>query len=303
VSDVAAGQCPRGDAVFLDHNGHFVPDMAAAATALQRLGFTLTPYALHTATTDPDRPSQPSGTANRCIMLGEGYLEILCAVGDTPLAQQLKAACARYTGLHLLAFSAADATVRQRRLTTAGFAMQPVVHLTRAVDDGVLEFSVVRPQPGQMPEGRVQFLSHGTPELLWRPALTAHPNRAAALCDVVLASADADEAAARFGRFLGADPAPRDGGWHIALARGGLTILSAGALKAALPGIAIPDLPFLAATALRSDDLAATRAHLAANGIACTAAGPGALRTAMLPELGSTFVFTEGDAPPPWLRA
>ena len=64
-------QLPQGEEIFLDHHGHFVPDMDAASEALERLGFQLTPYTAHTMRTAPDEEPKPSGTGNRCIMLRE----------------------------------------------------------------------------------------------------------------------------------------------------------------------------------------------------------------------------------------
>ena len=74
---------PRADGIVLDHLAHWVPDMTLAAEDLQRLGFTLTPYTEHTHSPAPDAPVEPAGTANQCIMLREGYLEILTATADT----------------------------------------------------------------------------------------------------------------------------------------------------------------------------------------------------------------------------
>ncbi len=295
-------QLPQGNEVFLDHHGHFVPDMDAASAALTRLGFRLTPYTEHSLTIDPDLPPQPSGTANRCIMLRESYIEVLSAVGDAPMARQLRDAIARYTGLHLLAFTAADAAAEHARLSDLGFALQPLVHLSRAAEGESLRFSVVRLDPGQaMKEGRIQFLTHETPDLLWRKELLLHPNRVVAMREVVLASADPDEAALRFGRYLGRPANPAPGGWHIALARGGLTILSAPALEKSLPGIVIPALPFIAASTLISDDIAATAAYLQTVDIAFIRCAPGVLRAEVLPALGSTMIFMERGGRAPWL--
>ena len=61
-------QLPQGDQIFLDHHGHFVPDMDAASEALEQLGFQLTPYTAHTMRTAPNEEPKPSGTGNRCIM-------------------------------------------------------------------------------------------------------------------------------------------------------------------------------------------------------------------------------------------
>ena len=294
-------QLPQGDEIFLDHHGHFVPDMDAASEALERLGFRLTPYAAHTMRTAPDEEPRPSGTGNRCIMLRESYIEVLCAVGDAPTAQQLRAALDRYTGIHLMAFTTPDAEAHRARLTAAGFDMQPLVHLTREVDGGTLRFSVVRMIHGQMAEGRIQFLQHNTPDLLWREELMDHPNRVVSMTDVAMASADTQEAADRFGRYLGLVPAACEGGWRFYLGRGSLTILSAKALEAALPGTAIPDLPFIGAYCLRSEDLAATQSLLNGNGIEMQEVAPDAIRVEPLPALGSTMIFTQGDARAPWM--
>jgi len=294
-------QLPQGDEIFLDHHGHFVPDMDAASEALERLGFRLTPYAAHTMRTSPDEEPKPSGTGNRCIMLRESYIEVLCAVGDAPMAQQLRAAVDRYTGIHLMAFTTPDAEAHHARLAAAGFDMQPLVHLTREVDGGTLRFSVVRMIHGQMAEGRIQFLQHNTPDLLWREELMNHPNKVVSMTDVAMASADIPEAKARFERYLGLTPSECEGGWRFKFGRGSLTIFSPGALQAALPGIAIPDLPFIGAYSLRSEDLAVTKALLNGNGIETQEIAQDTIRVEPLPALGSTMIFTQGDAKAPWM--
>jgi hypothetical protein len=294
-------QLPQGDEIFLDHHGHFVPDMDAASNALEQLGFQLTPYTAHTMRTSPDEEPKPSGTGNRCIMLRESYIEVLCAVGDAPMAQQLREAVGRYTGIHLMAFTTPDAETHHARLGAAGFDMQPLVHLTRQVEGGTLRFSVVRMIHGQMAEGRIQFLQHNTPDLLWREELMHHPNKVVSMTDVAMASADPEEAVNRFQRYLGLVPAACEGGWRFTLGRGSLTILTAGAFRTALPGADIPDLPFIGAYSLRSEDLATTKAVLNGNGIETREIAPDTVRVEPLPALGSTMIFTQGDAKAPWM--
>ena len=70
-------QLPPAGAVFLDHVAHFVPEMDAAATALERCGFRLTPFTVQTNRVNEE--AVPAGTGNRCAMLRQGYLEILTA--------------------------------------------------------------------------------------------------------------------------------------------------------------------------------------------------------------------------------
>ena len=304
---MAPPPAPRG--LSLDHAGLFVPDMDAAGAALEAMGFTLTPFTpQQTAAAEPGRPPAPAGTANRCVMLAGGYIEVLTALSDaTPVARQLRAALARYTGLHLIAFGTADAAAEHRRLAEAGFAPLPLVPLERPVvteggGEGVARFAVVRVPPGAMAEGRIQFVQQRTPELVWQLRFLGHRNRAAALVDVLLCVEDPGEAAARFARFTGRPAAPvGTRHWRLATVRGHLTFMDPATLAEALPGVHARMLPWIAALALASGDLAATRDALAAGGVAYRDASPGIVRVDSPPAaLGATFLFSALDAPSLW---
>src|SRR5215469_6472102 len=102
-------QLPSPGQVFLDHTAFFVPAMEAAADALERCGFRLTRFTIQTNREGDN--TVPSGTGNRCAMLKNGYLELLTATSDTPLAAQLRERIVDHPGLHLAAFATADAAV------------------------------------------------------------------------------------------------------------------------------------------------------------------------------------------------
>src|SRR5580700_3614538 len=100
-------QLPGPGEVFLDHTAFFVPAIEDAAAALKRCGFRLTPF---TAQTNRDgERTVLSGAGNRCAMFRNGYIELLTATSETPLAAQLRERVADHVGLHLAAFSTADA--------------------------------------------------------------------------------------------------------------------------------------------------------------------------------------------------
>lgn len=263
-------QLPEADQTFLDHVGFFVADIQAAEATFQRIGFTLTPVNIHYHA-GADGALVRSGTANRLAVLRRGYLEVLAAVADTPLADQLTTALARYAGLHLLAFTHADVASREARLLAAGFDLQPTVKLRRPVQtpagDRTLHVTVVRAQPGVFPEGRVQLLTHETPELIWQPGADRHPNRADALTDVLLVCEDARAKAERFARFTGGCLAPEEDHWVVSLDRGRLSFATPQAAGRLLPAFAPPALPYTAALAIASADLGCTRAALADRGV------------------------------------
>jgi hypothetical protein len=242
-------QLPESGQIFLDHVAHFVPAMGAAADALERCGFRLTPFTVQTNQVSGN--SVPAGTGNRCAMLRRGYIEILAAAGDTPLAHQLTERLAHHIGLHLAAFSTADAADEHRRLAAAGFPVLPLVDMRRPVATGDGEkwaqFSIARVAPGVMPEGRVQFLTHHTEGLVWREPFLDHPNGARALAALWIAAAKPTEPAERFARFLGR-PISREGEvCTITLGRGAVRAATPEFLERELGVEPGPPLPYLVA--------------------------------------------------------
>ncbi|MBO0752103.1 MAG: AMP-binding protein, partial [Bradyrhizobiaceae bacterium] len=161
----ACRRLPVNHEIFLDHVAHFVSDLEGASRALVRAGFAPTPASVQ-AHPGPAGAPQPTGTGNVTCMLEQGYLEVLFKTSDTPLSRELDAALARYRGVHLAAFAVSDAAAMHARLREAGFQMRPLVNMQRPVTtaggDAIAAFSVVRLAPGEMPEGRIQALTHHT---------------------------------------------------------------------------------------------------------------------------------------------
>jgi hypothetical protein len=297
-------ELPSGDAVFLDHLAHWVPDIHAACARLERLGFVVTPYAEHVHASAAGGPPQPAGSANRCVMLEAGYLEVLTPIGDTPIAREVRAALARYTGLHLAALCVEDAARHRERLVSAGFPQRAAVSLgreTTSADGEVckLRFTVVRPEVGCLAEGRVQFLTHHSAQNLWQPRWLGHPNTARGLTDMLFCVSDAREAGERYERYLGRRAEAVDGGCVLAMERGRLALLEPRRVAAVLPEADIPCVPFMAAYAVECEDPERARALLRASGI--DVRDDGALIVPPSPALGGTIVFTEPGALPPWL--
>ncbi len=202
---VAEHQRPKPGDLVLDHVAHFVPDLNEAGALLERLGFVPSPVSHHQAN------GQPAGTSNRCLMFERGYVEILAPMLDTPNAQRVRNHMARYPGVHLVCFGSPDAEGEHQRLAAAGFEPEPFVRLQRQVEDGrTVKFGVVYVPPAKMPEARVQFCEHFTPEVIWEPRFVAHPNGVIGLGDAYVVADDPAQAAARWGRFAGLLPG-RDG--------------------------------------------------------------------------------------------
>jgi len=220
---------PLAGEVSLDHSGHFVADVDAARAALERLGFTVTPFSAQVQPDPVTGEARLTGTGNICVMLPEGYLEVLVHTADTVIGQEFNAALSRRAGLHLAAFGVADAAARHAELEADGFDMRPLIHFSRTVEteagSDTASFTVARLAAGTMPEGRVQILTHHNEAALWQPRWTMHANKARSLRAIVLSAPDPEETAARFSRFLDRPAHPCGPGLRIALDRGALEIL------------------------------------------------------------------------------
>jgi acyl-CoA synthetase (AMP-forming)/AMP-acid ligase II len=292
-------QLPVGDEIFLDHVGHFVPDPAAAARALARAGFSPTPASIQVG---PD--GAPTGTGNLTAMFARGYVEVLFKSADTPLGRELDVALASHAGVHLAAFSVADAGSAHRRLAAAGFRVRPLAEMRRPVDteqgSDVAAFTVARVEPGVMAEGRVQILTHRTEHAVWQRRWLMHRNGSFGLDALVIVVASLPEAAERFVRFTARPALASRLGRTIRLDRGRVELVTADAFTALLPEVRIPRLPFMGAYGLFVPSLDETDSVLRACGLRPRRLGA-ALASRFPAELGEgAWLFAEAAADFPW---
>jgi len=209
-------QKPSPGDLVLDHVAHFVPDLQAAAQALEKLGLVVTPESAHRT------QHGPAGTSNRCLMLERGYVEILAPTLDTPNAQRVRDRMKRFVGVHLCCFGTPDPAAEHARLAAHGFEPEPLVNLARNLQDGSpVKFNVVYVPPAKMPEGRIQYCEHLTEGNMWRKEWV---NQGLRLEAAFVVADDPAEVAARWARFTGALPR-RDGDFiELPLARGKVVV-------------------------------------------------------------------------------
>lgn len=282
----------------LDHIGLIAPDLSAIARDYERLGFQLTPVSQHAAPHVPGGPPKPIGSANRCAMLRQGYIELLAIVDPTLPDNQLGAFLQRYAGIHIIAFAVDDAGANVARLRDAGLSRAAISPLQRMAatpqGDKLAAFARIPLAPDEAPEGRIQLIQHLTPDVLWQKQLLDHPNHAVALVDTVVCVADPEESARRFARLTGATPTRRTGGWALAFARSVLTFVTPLHLADVVPQAHAPLVPFIAGYVVTTDDgNVAAAALLSRNSVAFVRRG----RDLIVPPQdagGATLVFSTG---------
>jgi hypothetical protein len=240
-------QRPPPGELFLDHVSHFVPQLDAAARVFQELGFVVT------AESKQQTTEGPVGASNRCVMLEEGYIELLAPTHDTPAARRMRASMARFAGVHLACFGTPDAEGEQRRLAAHGFEPQPLVELQRQVEEGKqVRFRVVRPAAARMPEGRIQFVEQLAPEAIWTRKNLAHRNAVTGLEALYVVADDRADTAARWARFTATLPRREGELVRLDTARGRVYIGEAQVLRTILGKTPPP--PALAGYALACRD-------------------------------------------------
>ena len=281
---VATQQLPAPGSLTVDHVSHFVPDLGAAARALEALGFAVTPESAQ------QTQDGPAGTSNICVMLEHGYLEFLAPTMDTPNAQRLRATMQRYPGVHLCCFGTPDAAGEHRRLNDHGFSPSPIVNLQReTAERQTVRFKVVRAAPEKMPEGRIQFVQHLAPEAIWRPQYLGHTNNVVKLACVFVVADDPLAAAARWAQFSALLPRPAGDFVHLQAGRGHVLVGARESWRALLDEA--PAAPALAGYALECRDPAILLSRCKLLGLATKKLRENLYAVSLPAVLGGSWIF------------
>lgn len=173
----------------LDHLIIAVRDLERATAVYRALGFTLAPRGEHAEW----------GTANRCIMFGDDYLELLAAVGDGAPADRVRGFLAeRGEGLMSLAWGTENTAADCARLGVA-----PPAALSRSVEGDLARFEIGFLPPETTPGIACFLCGHLTPDKLRREGWTRHANGVLGIVSVTAAAADPPALQAAWDRLIG----------------------------------------------------------------------------------------------------
>lgn len=268
-----------GDITDINHVGVAVRDMARATGILESLGFQLTPLSAHRGAWKPGEPVTALGSANRCAMFPDNYLEVLThADAQRPDTRQ-SAFLARHQGAHIICFGTEDTHAVERRLAAAGVKTSGVIPLQREVDtpqgERTARFERVQFDPQGTPEGYIQAARHLTPQYIHQARYMNHPNKVVALSETIVVVDDAVRYAERYAIYTG-HRSVRDGPKHSFVLRPAcrLSIVSTCDAGAVLPGSLIAPPPAIAGVVFQTTEYAAMKQRLQRCGIAfCEAVG------------------------------
>jgi catechol 2,3-dioxygenase-like lactoylglutathione lyase family enzyme len=250
----------------IDHTLVGVRDLEAARTVWSRLGFTVTPRGRHIGW----------GTGNYCVMLEEGYIELLGIVDPSQFCNNLDTLLEQREGLLGLAFATPDANACRDALEAAGLKPDGPKQLKRDLElpTGTVtpEFRLVFLPPESTPEVSAFVAHHLTPELVRRPDWLSHANGAQRLISATVVCADPVSAALGYLPIFGPDRIKvTDHMTSVSCGSGALRFMKSEALSQVYPSMAqspLPGLPFMASMKLLVADKARCLAHLKGAGIA-----------------------------------
>lgn len=273
----------------LDHIIYGVANLDAARDQFRRLGFIVTPRGRH----------KGWGTANYCVMLAQGYIELLGIIDPSQFSNNLDRFLAeRGEGLLGIALATPDTGGLAVALTERGLHPEGPFALSRLLetDGGAVEpaFSLLRLPPHELPAINGFFTQHLTPELLRQPGWEVHPNAVTGIASVTVAVDDPASIAAAYETLLGRSAVvPTDDAWAVHLGDGSVLLFVTPEEAATLyPSLqALPTSPSIVATALRSASLEQTQTALNANGIAFDSLPGGVLRVAPTLAAGAVLEF------------
>ena len=262
----------RKNLLGLDHAVLRVANLDGAAEAFVAMGFKLSSRGRHTL-----------GTENRCVMFGFDYLELLWV--PPGVEAPFYAGTSGAEGMTALAFKSDDVAGLHQVWTKDGLDPADWVEFSRAVEVGQdrtqdARFRAVALPASRTPGGRAFAVEHLTPELVWRPGSSRHPNQVTGINKIVVAAEDPAAVALAWARIVDVPRHPVPGGIAVNTGAAPIVVLTPAALARQLPGVELPALdrgPAFGAIYLSCGDLKIAASLLQAHGLQPIALADGSL--------------------------
>lgn len=265
----------------IDHLVLCVRDLDEARRFYERLGFTVTPRALH-----------PFGTGNHLIQCEGNFIELLTVVEPAKIVAARPGEFsfgdhnARFLkggeGMSMLALASDDARRDQGKFSANGLDTYPVFDFSRrtTLPDGrqaTVAFSLAYVTDARLP-GLAFFVSQQhAPQYFWKPEYQRHANGATAVSEVVMVTDEPATLRDLFGKLEGAENVkPRDGSLKVETARGRIVVLPPGHFARRYPDAPAPPAgaaPRFAAYRVEVADLGRVAALLTKNAVTFGKAG------------------------------
>jgi catechol 2,3-dioxygenase-like lactoylglutathione lyase family enzyme len=189
----------------LDHVVVMVDGIDAAEAAYRKLGFQVQPRGYH----------KKLGTANHLMIFDTDYFEILGIVEDTEFNAERREWLKGGGGLANVALATDGADVAYEAFKAAGLNPDPPLFFDRAVEVAgkteLARFRTVRIPKDNMPVVGFFVCEHQTPEFVYRPEWSAHPNGARGVLGVTVIAEQPTKWVSELEKYFGPGSVKREG--------------------------------------------------------------------------------------------
>jgi hypothetical protein len=259
----------------IDHLVLCVRHLEAARRTFTRLGFTLTPHAVH-----------PWGTGNSLAQFRGNFIELLTIDDPAKIvaagAREFSfGACTdsflkRREGCSMLALSTDDARRDRDEFASSGIGHHAPFDFARQarLPDGhevTVAFSLAFATDARLPELTFFTCQQRAPEFFWRPEYQRHANGATAIEEILIVADDPPALTDLFARLEGEDAVrAMDGRLEVSTARGRLIVLARDAAAERCPGLplaAAPESPHIIGCRIAVSDLDAVKMRFDASDV------------------------------------
>lgn len=191
----------------IDHVVLCARNLEAARRTFTRLGFTLTPHAVH-----------PWGTGNSLIQLHGNFIQLLTVddpakipaprPGEFSFGAYIDRFLRRREGGSMLAFAGDDARRDRDEFANAGLTTYAPFDFSRRArlpdgDEVTVAFSLAFVTDERMPEVALFTCQQHAPQYFWRPEYQRHANGAIALTEAIMVAEQPSALAEFFARLHG----------------------------------------------------------------------------------------------------
>jgi hypothetical protein len=278
-----AGKSNRG----IDHVVLCTRNLEGARRTYARLGFTVTPHAVH-----------PWGTGNSLVQLHGSYLELLGVEDPTKVASAEAGKfsfgtynagfLAKREGLSMVACSTDDARRDHGEFTRAGLTTHPPFDFSRKAKqpdgtEATVAFTLVFVTDPRLPEAVFFVCQHHAPQNFWKPEYQRHANGAVAAVEAVMVADQPSTLIELFQLLQGRDAVHAiEDGIEVTTMRGRITVLTPEAAAGRFGGLPLkyaPATPHLVGYRISVRDLDAVRMRFDASDVSYRAIS-GALQIA-----------------------
>jgi len=287
---------PRG----YDHLVLCVNQLEEAREFYTRLGFTMTPVAVH-----------PFGTHNSLVQLQGNFLEVL-SVNDVSLIRDHKPRSFSFAafnrdfledqeGFSMVVYQGSDAVSDAAEFTAKGLAEFDSFDFSRTaiLPDGKavkVSFSLAFVTHKDMPRAAFFTCHQHAPEYFWKPEYQSHENTATSIVETMMVAENPSDYADFFTRLLNSTAIENNqGSITFATSGGSFSLMTPDQWTLRFTNETPPDMthgPRLAGYVIKVDSLDKTTGCLVKNNIAYAASSKGVFISANLAH-GCVIEFTE----------